>query len=53
MLGPLHEVERAIRQSDPTEVIVTITEAPTERLAIVSAACEESEGILQPHAPAF
>jgi FlaA1/EpsC-like NDP-sugar epimerase len=43
VLGPLHEVERAIRQSDPTEVIVTITAAPAERLAIVSAACEETK----------
>ena len=43
VLGPLHELERAIRVSDPTEVIVTITEAPADRLAAVSAACEATK----------
>ncbi len=43
VLGPLHEVERAIHQSDATEVIVTITDPPSERLAIVTAACEEAK----------
>jgi UDP-GlcNAc:undecaprenyl-phosphate GlcNAc-1-phosphate transferase len=43
VLGPLHDLERAIRQSDPTEVIVTITDAPADRLATVSAACEATK----------
>jgi UDP-GlcNAc:undecaprenyl-phosphate/decaprenyl-phosphate GlcNAc-1-phosphate transferase len=42
VLGPLHELERVIRQSEPTEVIVTIAEAPEERLAIVRAACSKT-----------
>lgn len=42
VLGPLDEIERAIQQSEPTEVIVTIVEAPADRLAIVSAACSET-----------
>jgi UDP-GlcNAc:undecaprenyl-phosphate GlcNAc-1-phosphate transferase len=42
VLGPLHELERVIRQSAPTEVIVTIVEAPEDRLAIVSAACSKA-----------
>ena len=39
VLGGLHELERVIRDNEPTEVIVTIAEAPEERLAIVRAAC--------------
>ena len=42
VLGSLDELERAIRQSEPTEVIVTIAEAPEDRLAIVSAACSKT-----------
>jgi len=42
VLGPLDELERAIRQSEPTEVIVTIAEAPEDRLAIVTAACSRA-----------
>ena len=39
VLGPLGDVERAVVQSDATEVIVTIASAPADRLAQLSAAC--------------
>jgi UDP-GlcNAc:undecaprenyl-phosphate GlcNAc-1-phosphate transferase len=42
VLGPLHELERVIRESEPTEVVVTIAEAPEDRLAIVRAACSKA-----------
>ncbi len=42
ILGRLDEIERAIQQSEPTEVVVTIVAAPSDRLAIVSAACTDA-----------
>ena len=43
VLGSLSEVDRAIAQSGATEVVVTIASLPPERLAQLSAACENAE----------
>ena len=42
VLGRLDEIERAIEQSEPTEVVVTIAGAPADRLAIVTAVCSKT-----------
>jgi FlaA1/EpsC-like NDP-sugar epimerase len=42
VLGGLPELERVIRESEPTEVIVTIASAPESRLAIVRSACNST-----------
>ena len=40
--GTLDEAAQVIAQTTPDEVIVTIADAPAERLALVLAACEEA-----------
>ena len=42
VLGPLNEIERVLSQTDATEVIVTIADAPHERLAQLGAACADA-----------
>ena len=42
VLGPLNEIERVLSQTDVSEVIVTIAEAPHERLAALGAACADA-----------
>ncbi len=42
VLGPLNEIERVLSQTDASEVIVTIADAPHERLAQLGAACADA-----------
>jgi UDP-GlcNAc:undecaprenyl-phosphate GlcNAc-1-phosphate transferase len=42
VLGPLTEIERVLLQTDASEVIVTIADAPHERLAPLGAACADA-----------
>ena len=42
VLGPLNEIERVLSQTDASEVIVTIADAPPERLAPLGAACADA-----------
>jgi len=39
VLGPLREIERAVRQTNATEVVVTIADAPRDRLVQLSSDC--------------
>ena len=50
VLGPLAEAERVIAQSAATEVVVTIADAPHERLAQLGAACADRRGNVHAHA---
>jgi UDP-GlcNAc:undecaprenyl-phosphate GlcNAc-1-phosphate transferase len=40
VLGPLRDAARIVGQASPTEVVITIGDAPDERLQAVIAACE-------------
>ncbi len=43
VLGPLDEALRIVGQSAPSEVVITIAQAPEERLAAVISACAEAQ----------
>ncbi len=42
VLGPLRDASRIVGQTLPTEVLITIVEAPDDRLQAVIAACKEA-----------
>jgi UDP-GlcNAc:undecaprenyl-phosphate/decaprenyl-phosphate GlcNAc-1-phosphate transferase len=42
VLGPLDEASRIVGESAASEVVITITDVPEDRLAAVLAACEEA-----------